>query len=165
MQVTHHNAAELASLFIMRIVHGTISTGLDMNKYFLTILIIICAGCASLAAKEKLGSLELSTDKYENAVRWGYFEMADGFRNGSDKDMQSTDFSELKKIRVTSYEILNRTISEDYLKATQYVEIKYYYIDQMIEKTILDKQIWKYDDDRKTWFLHGDLPHFTQEHN
>jgi len=135
-----------------------------MIKYLLTILIIICAGCASLAIKEKLSSLDITTDRYGNAIRWGYFEMTESFIKGSDKDSQWTDYSELKNIRVSSYEILNRIISEDYLEATQYVEIKFYYVDQMIEKTLLDKQVWKYDVDGEAWFLHGNLPAFGQEH-
>jgi len=134
-----------------------------MNKYLLSILIIILVGCASLENKQKLSSLEISTDRYGDAIRWGYLEMADGFRKGADKDSESTDFSKLKKIRVTSYEILNRTISDNHAEATQHVEIKFYYIDQMIEKTIIDKQVWKYDHAGETWFLHGNLPYFGQD--
>lgn len=136
-----------------------------MIKYFLSILIIVLVGCASLANKEKLSSLEISTDRYGDAIRWGYLEMADGFRKGSDKDRRTTDFSKLKNIRVTSYEVLNRTIADNYLDATQHVEIKYYYIDQMIEKTIIDIQLWKYDHEEEAWFLHGNLPYFSQDHN
>jgi hypothetical protein len=62
---------------------------------------------------------------------------------------------------VTSYE-LHTTIkvSKDMSLVNQTVEIKYYNLDHMIEKTIVDKQLWKYYAEEKAWYLQSSLPNF-----
>lgn len=73
---------------------------------------------------------------------------------------QAVNFKKLQKTKVTSYELLNRKISKDKLLARQTVEIRYYNLDSMIEKTLIDKQAWEYDKGEKTWRLQGGLPDF-----
>ena len=133
-----------------------------MIKYLSCILILIIAGCASMSNQQKLSSLDESTRNYGNAIRWSYFELADNFRKEQDRSTQATDFTVLKKIRITSYEVLSRNMPDNNIQAVQTVEIKFYYLSDMLEKTIIDKQEWQYDIDDKKWYLNSNLPHFDQ---
>lgn len=77
-----------------------------------------------------------------------------------DTQRQAVNLKKLRKTKVTSYELLDREISKDKLLARQSVEIKYYKLDSMIEKTLIDTQVWEYDREEKTWRLQGGLPDF-----
>jgi hypothetical protein len=108
----------------------------------------------------KMDALDSTTNNYRDAIIWGNYSIAAKFRKVEDSQSLSWDFSGLRKFRVTSYEILNSGISNDKLQAHQTVEIKYYNIQSMVEKAIVDKQLWEYEEEEKVWYLQGDLPQF-----
>ena len=128
-------------------------------KFFLIIVAIILAGCATTEKDKRMEILSKTTDNYRNAIRWGLYETANNLREaGSNKDR--SDLERLKKIKVTAYKSIHQDVSEDGNEAKDVIEIKYYNIDYMVEKTIIDKQLWKYNSDKKTWHLQGGLPEF-----
>ena len=128
-------------------------------KFFLIIVAIILAGCATTEKDKRMEILSKTTDNYRNAIRWGLYETANNLREaGSNKDR--SDLERLKKIKVTAYKSVHQDVSEDGNEAKDVIEIKYYNIDYMVEKTIIDKQLWKYNSDKKTWHLQGGLPEF-----
>jgi hypothetical protein len=132
----------------------------ELTKKILVISLLLIAGCATLERQEQLKLLDSRTDSYEAALRWGYYKLAYGFRNPQDPQEIKPDFEHLKNFKIAFYEITERTVSEDKQHAWQSVEIKYYLINQYIEKTTTDNQEWKYDPDMKQWFLQTDLPEF-----
>jgi len=132
---------------------------LSLIKCFLIITAIILAGCATTEKDTRIEILSKITDNYRSAIRWGLYDTADNLREVSgDKDRSNLE--KLKKIKVTAYKSVHRDVSEDGTEAKDVIEIKYFHIDYMIEKTIIDKQVWKYDSDKKTWHLQGGLPEF-----
>jgi guanylate kinase len=120
---------------------------------------MILSGCATLAEKEKAEALEEITTKYGRAIRFGYMELAKIFLR-SPESMQKDYMVNVTGIKVTSYEVVNKALSTDKLEAQQVVEIQYYYTDKLIEKTLHDVQIWKYDVSEEKWYLHSGLPDF-----
>jgi hypothetical protein len=50
------------------------------------------------------------------------------------------------------------------MTATQVVEIKMFNSHQAVERTIIDEQEWRYDEERKRWLLHSDLPDPTKRY-
>lgn len=127
-----------------------------MAKYILHFCLLLFAGCASL--EKRLELFETTTYKYENAIRWGYYELANDFIKVDETDQKTLDFDNLQEIKVTSYELLKSRITENELQAYQTVEIKYYNTNDMIEKTLIDKQFWEFDRDHKRWFLKSGFP-------
>jgi hypothetical protein len=121
--------------------------------------VIALAGCATYARKQQQNSFEDITEAYGNAIRWGKYEVTNDFRSG-DEGEEDPDFEHLKNIKVTSYELKAVNVSSDGNTVLQDVEIEYYIIDRLIEKTIIDHQLWKYDGEKERWFLHGTLPDF-----
>ena len=132
---------------------------LSAIKYFLLIATIILAGCATTEEDKRMETLSKTTDQYRIAIRWGLYETADNLREaGGNKDNSAVE--RLKKIKVTAYKSVYRDVSKDGTEAKHVIEIKYYHTDYMVEKTIIDKQLWKYNSDTKTWHLQGGLPEF-----
>ena len=128
---------------------------LSTIKYILLISAVILAGCATMEKDTRIEILSETTDRYRSAIQWRLYETAQA---ADTKD--SSDLERLKKIKVTSYKSVHRDISEDGSEAKDIIEIKYYDIDYMVEKTIIDKQLWMYNSDKKTWNLQGGLPEF-----
>jgi hypothetical protein len=128
-------------------------------KFFLILVAIILAGCATTEKDKRMEILSITTDNYRNAIRWGLYETANNLREaGSNNDRSSLE--KLKKIKVTAYKSVHQDVSENGNEAKNIIEIKYYNVDYMVEKTIIDKQLWKYNSDKKTWHLQGGLPEF-----
>jgi len=131
-------------------------------KKLLVLLAVFLAGCTSLQGKYRLAQFENISSAYGQAIRWGDYDVANGFRKKQETDHEAWNVDKIDKIRVTSYELLNSNPSEDknILRVHQAVKIRYFNADQMIEKTLIDKQLWEYDDTEKAWYLQSGLPDF-----
>ena len=55
-----------------------------MTKYILSILILMVISCATINEEKRLKLLEAVTDRYENAIRWGHYELASRIIKKSD---------------------------------------------------------------------------------
>lgn len=131
-----------------------------LTQYILCIGILLLIGCATFKEQQKVSALDTATDNYKDAITWGDYNIAAKYRKNQGAQGLSWNFRELKKVKVTSYEILYRSVSDNNLQAQQTVEIKYYNIQNMIEKTLVDEQVWEYDEKEKAWYLQGDFPQF-----
>lgn len=128
-------------------------------KILSLLCVLVLVGCATYQRQQQKDRFEDITEAYGNAIRWGKFEVANGFRADTETE-KKPDFEYLKNIRVTSYELKAVNVSGDGNTVQLDVEIEYYSIDRFIEKTIIDNQVWKYDTEAGTWSLHGELPDF-----
>ena len=45
-------------------------------------------------------------------------------------------------------------------QAMQAIGIRYYHTERLKEKSLVDRQKWKYDEEDKTWYLESGLPDF-----
>ena len=129
-------------------------------KYILLFSALILAGCSTMDDNHRFSSLSNTTLHYRNAIRWGLYDVADSLRGVETSDKTSENIKRLKKIKVTGYKSVHKKMSEDGKEAEEMVEIKYYHTDQMVEKTIIDKQVWKYNSEMKAWHLQSGLPKF-----
>ncbi|MBW2174109.1 MAG: hypothetical protein JRF64_05605 [Deltaproteobacteria bacterium] len=131
-----------------------------MAKYVLSLCILLLVGCATYQGLSRLGSLESTSKAYGKAMRWGEYQLASSFIKTQGTDGENPNLKELEMIKITSYKPTEQNTSEDKLQAHQTVEIKYYNTDCLIEKTLIDKQLWEYDAKQKAWYLQSALPDF-----
>jgi hypothetical protein len=122
--------------------------------------LVLIIGCASYGERKQLDMLEDRTEHYETALRWGKYEIARAFISSKVTGRKQYNLDALKKIKITSYKLLGRNVFEDNKEAEQKVEIRFYNIDNLIEKTITDNQTWIFDQDLENWFLSSGLPDF-----
>jgi len=127
--------------------------------YFLLLTAIIVAGCATIEEEKRMETLSKTTEKYRSAIRWRLYETAENLTETSD-NTEHSDLDRLKKIKVTAYKTVKKNISDDGTEARQTIEIKYFHTDYLVEKTIIDKQLWKYDPGQNRWHLQSGLPEF-----
>jgi hypothetical protein len=125
-------------------------------------------GMALLSAcetKQQEQTLESVLTAYEKAIRWSQWDMAVEFL-GSDNEGEDfptpLDLDRLRLFRVTSYEVRSATPSSDGLEFRQAVEIRMFNKSQAVERVLRDRQEWRYDADRKSWFLFSGLPDVTK---
>ena len=128
-------------------------------QYISILCVLVLAGCATYDRYKQEDRFEDITEAYGNSIRWGNFAVANGIR-AKKGDEEEPDFEYLKNIKVTSYELKAVNISKDGNTVQQSVEIEYYKIDQFIERTIIDSQLWKYNAEKERWMLHSELPDF-----
>ncbi len=131
-----------------------------MIRHIIIILFILITGCASLDEQTRMDSLDSVVDNHENAIRWGYYELTENYILKTDKSDYTGDYNSMKDYKVTSYEVLGGKVEKDGMQAMQTVEIKYYHIRRLIEKVMIDKQLWEYDASEEKWFLKSGLPVF-----
>jgi len=121
---------------------------------------LLMAACAAIPERQKLDLLDGTLRAYEKTIRWGQFETANSYREGAASQSPPADLAALVEIRVSSYEVMERTVAPDKSQAMQTVTIKYYHSDHPIERTIMDRQEWRYDALKRAWYLNGGLPAF-----
>lgn len=122
-------------------------------------LVVLLAGCGSVK-KDKLAiGLQASTNGYQSALRWGYYETAYGFVH-PDLRKNKTLPPLFEKLRLTGYDIVQQPTMKDKDTATQIVAIDYLYEDQQVLKHLTDRQLWRWDEKMESWWLQSGLPSF-----
>ena len=125
---------------------------------FLFVLLIV--GCVTVSNMHKMNKFDPGANAYRDAIRWSDFEAADSYRKEGRTEASIQELKKLKGIKVTSYEVKQTLSAKDPLQVRQIVEIYYYKVDDMVERSLRDHQLWEYDTMVKNWVLKGDLPDF-----
>jgi len=107
---------------------------------------------------KKTITLDTATRHYEQAIRWGEYQLADSFRRQS--TTSAADMARLKDVKVTSYETVRTTESADRTEVQIDVVIRYYKESTMKVVTITDHQSWQYDPVSKSWHITSPMPAF-----
>jgi len=130
----------------------------------LSLLIVITSlllsACAAVDDSKKTITYDKALWQYETAIRWVDFSTANSLRRLEDSSAYTPDPNILQNIKVTSYDVINRTVSEDHAEVRLTVEIVYYNDRSMKLATIIDNQVWKYDPAIKGWYITTPLPPF-----
>ena len=95
---------------------------------------------------------------YGSAIRWGIFEKALEFQNPAHR--KRLDEAWLKSVHISSYDTVYLKEDPNSKVVEQTVNIHYYLERDGIDKSITDRQVWRFDDDKNKWMLETDLPAF-----
>ena len=149
-----------------------------MKRQMLTVSLILLAavllssGCTklkgSIADDKRSMQYDETIKAYMSAVRWGYYDIAEGFIRYRDDESnprkaaaaEPPDFDFLDSVRVSQYLLRSQrpTGSPDEMEVT--VSWSFYHTDYGKVNTIVDRQIWWYEKDENSWYLEGTLPDF-----
>ena len=124
------------------------------------LLALSLSGCAAVDDSKKTITYDKALWKYETAIRWVDFGTANSLRRLEDSTAYSPKLETLRHIKVTSYNVVNKIMSEDHAEVQLTVEIVYYNDRSMKLITIIDNQVWKYDPAIKNWYITTPLPPF-----
>jgi len=129
-----------------------------MKKAVVILLLpLLLAACGTSSRQLRLDN---TLWHYEDAIRWSRFPEAYALQK---EPAKAPDFDYLQQIKVTAYEPVGRpVVSEDGDRIEQTVEIRYYHEDYGREQVLIDKQVWRYDEEREIWLREGAMPDFTR---
>ena len=120
-------------------------------------LLLLPGACASTA--DKMDRLNNVLRGYEKALRWAKFDIAYSYHKWESTEQPSIpDY--LKNIRLTNYGASNKSFDEETMTAKQTVKISFYNKNDLRERSLEDKQRWKYFSDEKRWYLMSKPPTF-----
>jgi hypothetical protein len=74
------------------------------------------------------------------------------------------DLDRLRLFRVTQYMVRSSAPIDEGKGLIQVVEIRMFNKNQAVERSIIDEQYWKYNEETERWKLHSGLPDPTQNH-
>ncbi len=139
----------------------TVYTKHQPNRYqkiFVSLAIcMLLAACASTA--DKMDRLNSTLRGYEKALRWAKFDIAYSFHKWDSAEQPSIP-QHLKNIRLTTYGVSNSSFDEKTMTAKQTVAMSFYNKNDLRERSLEDKQRWKYFPDKKRWYLISKPPSF-----
>lgn len=137
-------------------------TASDRPLFFALALLLAATlpACGSVKKDKMVVTLQNATNSYQSALRWGYYENAYGFMDPEkrkDRDLPDN----LEGIRLTGYDVVQAPIAKkDSDTAMQIVKIEYLHEDTQVVKELTDRQVWRYDEEAKKWWLESGLPNF-----
>jgi hypothetical protein len=121
---------------------------------------LVTSSCAMVERDQRAVALQIATNGYQSAVRWGYQETAVGFLE-PELRQGPTAARLFENIRVTGYDVLQPPVIQADETATQIVRIDYLKEDTQVVKSLTDRQLWRWNDGRGSWYLASGLPPFT----
>lgn len=132
------------------------------NQFLITIFLCsaLSAGCAAVSEMKMRDDFSQTVKAYQKMIYWSQFEAANRYREPQEAASKPPKFDALSKIKITAYTIKQVITSADNAEVCQIVEIEYYKVDDVVIKSIRDRQLWVYDSTAERWYLQSGLPAF-----
>ena len=130
-----------------------------LSAILLFALAALLSSCQSFQdVKQKKVYSNLSKT-FRQAILWSDFEYASEFLAEGYKKNEKVD-PVYDEIKVTAFEEKRMVVDPEINTIEQVAEIRYYWVDRMVEKSITEHFIWEWDPEAKNWFLISGLPKF-----
>ncbi len=130
----------------------------------LSLAVITLAACSTNQVNKDLGE---AFKQYETIVRWSQWDAAANFISAEyqkEHPITRLELDRLRLFKVTAYTVRSTGLFDDGMTARQSVDIKMFNKNQGIERTIVDEQEWRYNEEIKRWQLHSGLPDPTKRY-
>lgn len=126
----------------------------------------LVAACSMNSIKSKESILDDTLKTYAATMRWGDMTQGLGFVDPAylqAHPMTDLDLARYKQVRVTAYDDQPAApVSETEVRQT--VEIGLVNVNTQAARSVIDNQVWRYDEKAKRWWLTTGLPDITR-HN
>jgi hypothetical protein len=135
-----------------------------LRAQLICLLVLALAACSSNQVEK---SRSEAFKQYETIIRWSQWDAAADFISPEyqqENPISRLDMDRLRLFRVTAYTVRSTGVFDEGMTARQVVEIRMFNTHQAVERTVLDEQEWRYDEERKRWFLHSGLPDPTRRY-
>ena len=140
---------------------------LEFNSRHLIIALLIMLAIAACSTSPAEKSRSEAFKQYETIIRWSQWDAAADFISPDyliENPISRLDMDRLRLFRVTAYTIRSTGVYDEGMTAKQVVEIRMFNKNKGVERTIVDNQDWRYNEERQRWFLHSGLPDPTQRY-
>ena len=137
---------------------------LILRTILLLSLATLLTGCPQTKEDKNLSE---TLKQYETIVRWAQWDAAIDFVSmeyQEENPITRLDLDRLRLFRVTQYAVRSSAPINEGNGLIKVVEIRMFNKNQARERSIIDEQYWKYNEETERWKLHSGLPDPTQNH-
>jgi hypothetical protein len=125
---------------------------------------VALGACANKEIRSKANILEQTLRSYAATIRWGDIGQATSFIEPkvlAEHPPSQLDLERLKQVRVSAYEEQPPVpVGENEVRQT--VQIELINVNTQTTRSIVDRQVWKYDEATKHWWLTSGLPDISR---
>ena len=135
-----------------------------MRRLLIALILLVTLLGAGCASDQRSQSLTSTLNAYGSALRWGDFQSALQF---VDPEMRAAhpptalDMARYQQVRVTGYDDGPGPVPSGENEVRQIVQIGLANVNTQTERTVVDRQSWRYDPQHKHWWLTSGLPDIT----
>jgi hypothetical protein len=130
----------------------------------LSLAVIVAAACTPNQVNQERGE---AFKQYETIIRWSQWDAAADFISADyqkEHPITRLEMDRLRLFKVTAYTVRSTGVFDEGMTARQTVEIKMFNKSRGLERTIIDDQEWRYNEEIKRWMLHSGLPDPTKRY-
>ena len=105
--------------------------------------------------------------QYGTIIRWAQWDAAIDFIDmeyQEENPITRLDIDRLRLFKVTQYVVRSSAPVDEGNGLVQVVEVRMFNKNQARERSIIDEQYWKYNEETKFWKLHSGLPDPTKRY-
>jgi hypothetical protein len=127
------------------------------------LLLAVLGGCATAAKHSKETQLDETLKSYAATVRWGDMTQAEAFLAPDYREhhpLSKLDLSRYHQVQVTWYHDAP-AVPVSANEVSQTVEIGLVNVNTQGARSVVDHQLWRYDDKAERWWLVSGLPDIT----
>lgn len=132
-----------------------------MARLFTLIMLAWLVGCAGKQGDTR--KLDAALYSYAGTIRWGDLAGAMAFVDPELREKlqpSPLQMRRMEQLQVTGYYVQAKTpVSASELH--QVVEIRFANKHNLVERAVIDRQIWRWDEEEKAWWLTSALPDFA----
>lgn len=135
---------------------------MSLCRSILVVALVLLGACAA-AGKSDEKLLEETLEGYASVIRWGNFEQALTFVDPETlkaHPLSTLDLQRYHQFQVTLYnDQPARHVAPDQVR--QLVEIGLVNVNTQAARSVIDNQLWRFDDKARRWWLVSGLPDLT----
>jgi hypothetical protein len=123
---------------------------------------LLATGCGQKATRDRV--LDTTLKAYGKLIRWNEFERALVFLDPERVDElkpKGLDWERYSQVKVSGYQEAPPVTEEDGT-VTVVVRVEVYNVHTLKERSLVDRQRWRFDEEKENWFLTTGLPRLVE---
>jgi hypothetical protein len=132
-----------------------------MWRSLLALLALLLAGCPQQTRDARL--LDETLMLHAQAVRWGGFEQSLEFMDPrllAERPPRKLDLERYRQVVISGYRPRGQPVMSG-TTASYVVDIEFYNRHTLATRSVVDRQIWRFDAEARRWWLVSPLPDLT----
>lgn len=126
------------------------------------LFLAVLTACSGMKVQERVSRLETAIQSYGGAIRWARYTDAYAYHMGKDGFRPPLELEEYEGIRVTGYEIQEKTLGKEQMEATVVAKISFYDDRTGVVTDIKHIQNWWFREEDKQWLVDAAFPDFSR---
>jgi hypothetical protein len=137
-----------------------------MRRILITLVALATLSLAGCATDQRNDALTNTLNAYASTVRWGDFNSALQFVDPKVREahpLSSLEMARYQQYKVSGYDEGKGPVPSGKFEVSQVVQINLVNINTQAERTVTDRQTWRYDEAGKHWWLESGLPDISRQ--